>query len=106
MTLRAWNFTLGSIAEVIARCAEEEGFAVRHAADLASAREMLASGVDLLVVDQILTDGGGLDLLSERSAQMGPPALVISALAGNDHRIFGLDAGANDYITSLSSRRS
>jgi two-component system, OmpR family, response regulator len=54
---------------------------------------------DLLIVDLGLPDGDGISLIHKvRSAGNNVPVLVITARAGIDHRISGLDSGADDYL--------
>jgi two-component system OmpR family response regulator len=54
---------------------------------------------DLLIVDLGLPDGDGISLIHEsRKSGCGTPILVITARAGVDARIAGLDGGADDYL--------
>jgi DNA-binding response OmpR family regulator len=54
---------------------------------------------DLLIVDLGLPDGDGISLIHEsRAAGRSTPILVITARAGVDARIAGLDSGADDYL--------
>jgi DNA-binding response OmpR family regulator len=54
---------------------------------------------DLLIVDLGLPDGDGISLIHEsRAAGCSTPILVITARAGVDARIAGLDSGADDYL--------
>jgi DNA-binding response OmpR family regulator len=53
----------------------------------------------LLIIDLGLPDGDGMSLIHEaRSAGCKTPMLVITARAGIDDRIAGLDSGADDYL--------
>jgi len=72
------------------------------AADLASAREALSGRTfSLVVLDLLLPDGDGLDLLAEikRSPRHAEtPVVLLSTEAEVRHRILGLTTGADDYV--------
>jgi two-component system response regulator QseB len=58
-----------------------------------------SSEFDALVLDVMLPDGSGLDLLAElRAAGDRTPVLLLTALDEVPDRIKGLDAGADDYL--------
>lgn len=84
----------------LCRGLEAEGYAVRAAADLATARRLFAAeDVSAIVLDRMLPDGDGLDLLRElRRVRPDLPALVVSARDAVPDRVAGLDAGADDYL--------
>jgi two-component system, OmpR family, response regulator QseB len=53
----------------------------------------------LIVLDLSLPDGSGLDLLREiRSARLALPVIILTARDGAQHRIEGLQLGADDYV--------
>jgi two-component system response regulator QseB len=66
----------------------------------ADGREALANNeFDALVLDIMLPDGSGLDLLSDmRAGGDRTPVLLLTALDEIADRIKGLDAGADDYL--------
>jgi len=66
----------------------------------AEARAAMAEiGYALLIIDLGLPDGDGISLIHEaRTAGCNTPVLVITARAGIDDRITGLDSGADDYL--------
>ncbi len=79
-----------------------EGFEVRHAANLAKAREELARTLpDVVVLDRRLPDGDGLQLLGEeRSAgRDGPLFVVVTAYGDIQNAVDAVQAGAVDYLT-------
>jgi two-component system, OmpR family, alkaline phosphatase synthesis response regulator PhoP len=80
---------------------ELEGHAVERAATLAAARASLVERPPALVVlDLMLPDGDGLDLLQEiKRRDPRQPVLVLTARASDDERIGGLSLGADDYVT-------
>jgi len=56
-------------------------------------------GYSLVIIDLGLPDGDGIALIHEqRAAGQNTPILVITARAGVDDRIAGLDSGADDYL--------
>ncbi|POR52440.1 response regulator [Bosea psychrotolerans] len=66
----------------------------------ADGRAALAtSAFDAVVLDLMLTDGSGLDLLREmRGAGDRTPVLLLTAMDETSDRIRGLDTGADDYL--------
>lgn len=73
---------------------------VDHAPTLEIAEEASRSGVhDAVLLDRKLPDGDGLSLIPLlRREQAGLPVIVLSALGSPDHRVAGLDHGADDYL--------
>lgn len=58
-----------------------------------------ASRYDLLILDLMLPDGSGLDLLARLRARANPlPVLVLSARDAVADRLAGLNLGADDYL--------
>jgi len=72
-----------------------EGFGVRLARSLAEARAQLAPAPALVVLDWMLPDGQGLDLLRELR---GVPVIFLTARGELVDRVVGLEAGACDYV--------
>jgi len=59
----------------------------------------LGQKVDAVVLDLMLPDLAGLDLLTQvRGAGIQTPVLVLTALGSIDDRVHGLQAGADDYL--------
>lgn len=55
---------------------------------------------DVLVVDRMLPDSDGLTIIKTlRQEGTNTPALVLSALSEVSHRVEGLTAGGDDYLT-------
>lgn len=57
------------------------------------------TGVDLYLVDIMLGDGSGLDLVRKIRAEGETPVIILTALDGEDTVIEGLSCGADDYVT-------
>lgn len=76
------------------------GATVDRVGDCADARAALAAGrFDAVVLDVMLPDGSGLDLLAElRAAKNRTPVLLLTALDETLDKVRGLDAGADDYL--------
>jgi DNA-binding response OmpR family regulator len=71
------------------------------AEDLRAGRQRWeAGGFDVVLLDVMLPDGNGIDLLSERRAAGDPtPAIVLTARDEADLRDRATDAGASDFLT-------
>ena len=76
-----------------------EGHVVDWCRRLGEARALQAEPFDVLLVDWQLPDGSGIDWLRAlRARGQRTPALVLTARDRLQHRIEGLDAGADDYL--------
>jgi DNA-binding response OmpR family regulator len=73
---------------------------VDHAPSLEIAEEACRSDVhDAVLLDRKLPDGDGLSLIPFlRRERAGLPVIVLSALGSPEHRVAGLDYGADDYL--------
>ncbi|MCL2857350.1 MAG: response regulator transcription factor, partial [Oscillospiraceae bacterium] len=80
---------------------EDAGYTVLTAANLKQAREHLARQTPgAIILDIILPDGNGLDLLKElRGAGSKIPVLMLTAWGKPSDIARGLKLGANDYIS-------
>lgn len=76
-------------------------YVVDLAPNLAQSKEALRSyDYPLVIVDRRLPDGDGIALIEfARVHRISTRFLVLSALADLNHRVEGLDIGADDYIT-------
>ncbi len=91
---------------------QKEGFQVSCAFDFFTASDKIASfEYDLVIIDLMLPDGYGMDLLyTLRANQKNVGTLILSAKNSLDDKVRGLDAGADDYLAKpfhlieLSSR--
>lgn len=90
-----------SLARHLQRGLREEGYAVDVAETLAEASELsFATEYDLAVLDLMLPDGSGLDLLKLwRDQEKHLPVLVLTARDTIEDKVVGLDTGADDYLT-------
>src|SRR5215475_2208524 len=87
------------IADFLCRGLEGAGYAVDAAGTGSSAIECLyATDYDLIVLDRMLPDMDGLQVLEKlRDKKLGPPVLILSARGTLDDRVKGLETGADDY---------
>lgn len=89
------------LATSLKRGLEEEGYTVDVAYDGEEGSTLgLMHAYDLMIVDWRLPRKDGQTVIRQlRSAGRTFPILMLTALGGVDHRIAGLDAGADDYLT-------
>ncbi len=77
-----------------------EGFEITEADCCSSAKRNLNSDVDLIILDWMLGDGQGIELLRQwRSENIKIPMLFLTARVEIIDRVIGLELGADDYIT-------
>lgn len=90
----------GDVAETLTAYLERQGFVVDRADTLAMAQDaLLDNAFDLVLLDRMLPDGDGVSLIGFAEAQRRPQRfLLLSALAGIDDKVTGLELGARDYI--------
>ncbi len=88
------------LAASLRRGLEEEGYTVDHAPDAVEGEEAaLANAYDAFIVDWRLPRGDGMTLVRRlRAAGRSEPVLMLTALGDVEHRVAGLDAGADDYL--------
>ena len=88
------------LCELLVSWLSQEGFQVRACHDGSSARKALnKSSPDAVVLDVMLPDGSGLELLKQlRSDHSDLPVLMLSARGEPLDRILGLELGADDYL--------
>ena len=97
---------LESLAYVLGR----DGFSVVAAKSAAEAKA-LSDGIDLVVLDLMLPDGSGFDLIRAWRAADGPrrsppmPIIVLSSRDAEADRVAALESGADDYVTKPFSPR-
>ena len=60
---------------------------------------------DLLLLDLMLPDGNGLDLLKQYRQRSRRPVIMFTAHGGETDRVLGLEFGADDYLTKPFSPR-
>ena len=95
------------LAASLHRGLEELGMAVDTACDEAETLAAVkAAGYDVLVLDVMLPGGDGLAIAGRlRREGVQVPILMLTALAGVEDRVRGLDAGADDYLVKPFASR-
>jgi two-component system OmpR family response regulator len=88
------------MAVLLKRALEEDGYAVDVTGDGAEALWMgQENDYDAVVLDGMLPGMDGFEVVRRlRESRRWAPVLMLTARAGVDQRIFGLDAGADDYL--------
>ncbi len=84
-----------TLAELIAR----DGFTTAVASNLAEARSRFEPVPDLVLVDLVLPDGSGIDLLTEPELPRTSDVVVITGHASVETCVKGMRLGAVDYLT-------
>jgi DNA-binding response OmpR family regulator len=94
-----------AIAESISYGLRRDGYTVAIAPTLADAEREL-EGVDLVVLDLMLPDGSGFDLLGKvRQKDTSIAIIVLSSRDAEADRVAALETGADDYVTKPFSPR-
>ncbi len=86
--------------EYLSKGLTEAGFVVDRADNgLTGYHLAMTADYDLLILDIMLPDVNGWDIIRMlRSAGKGMPVLLLSALGTIEHRVKGLELGADDYL--------
>jgi len=91
------------ILELVSLNLKKAGFATRLFENAAPMLDAIrAQAPDLLVLDLMLPDIDGIEvcrILRANPRLIGLPIIMLTARAETDDRIFGLETGADDYLT-------
>lgn len=84
---------------------EPFGFSLDIAENAATGLAKVAEGYDTVLLDMMLPDGNGLDVLQEIRRNTTTPVVILSAQNEEANRIVGLEMGADDYVPKTFSPR-
>lgn len=86
--------------ELIKQFLEDENYVVEEACNFSSGMDKIVSyDYDCILLDIMLPDGNGLELLQElKNLDKADSVIIISAKDSLDDKIKGLNLGADDYI--------
>ena len=89
-----------SLREIMIRALKQEGYVAEYASTFSEADIKLAGyNYDCILLDIMLPDGSGLDLLEHlRKLGKRENVIIISARNSLEDKIYGLENGADDYL--------
>jgi DNA-binding response OmpR family regulator len=94
------------VREVVTAYLERDGFVVAAVPDGRAALDALAtSAPDLVVLDVMLPEVDGFDVLSRLRRQSEVPVILLTARTEEPDRVLGLELGADDYVVKPFSPR-
>ena len=86
------------IRDALERALKAENYQVVTASDGLQALE-IAHAVDVMILDLTMPHLGGIDVCQRlRSEGSELPILLLTARQETEHRVMGLDSGADDYL--------
>lgn len=94
------------IIQIIEAYLNKEGYQVFTATDgIHGLKQAKSLNPDLIILDLMLPGLSGEQLLTEVRQTSDVPIIVLSAKSSEDERVFGLNIGADDYLTKPFSPR-
>jgi two-component system phosphate regulon response regulator PhoB len=98
-----------AIQELVSFTCATNGYQVVRADSVAAAQACIRSELpDLVILDWMLPDRSGIDLMRELRAEertRALPVIMLTARSAEIDRVSGLDAGADDYVVKPFSPR-
>lgn len=98
-----------AIREMIIFGLKRAAYDVTGAADVSQARRQMADHLpDLIILDWMLPDTSGVEFarqLKRNDSTRDIPIIMLTARAGEDDKVHGLDSGVDDYMTKPFSAR-
>ncbi|WP_326981274.1 response regulator transcription factor [Chryseobacterium sp. MYb264] len=88
------------LKNIVQNFLEAEQFIIEYAEDYSSGLEKIISyEYDCILLDIMLPDGNGIDLLKEiKAMHKKDPVIILSAKDSVDDKVAGLEIGADDYL--------
>jgi DNA-binding response OmpR family regulator len=94
------------LCDLVSQYLEREGFTVSIAGNgETGSREGLREIYDLIILDVMLPDIRGFDVLRELRLHVRTPVLMLTARGDEFDRVLGLELGADDYLPKPFSSR-
>ena len=94
------------LADVLVRELRSAGYQVMHAADGLAALDLQTHHQpDLVILDWMLPEVDGLEVLRQIRQRSSVPVLMLTARSEEVDRVIGLEVGADDYLTKPFSTR-
>ena len=89
-----------ALQESLSECLRAENFEILKASTIKEAQAALRDSPILIVLDWMLPDGQGIELLRElRASSNQIPVILLTARTDLVDKVLGLELGANDYMT-------
>ena len=89
-----------SIADIVGFNLKNEGYEVITAYDGQEAvNKALTDNPDLIILDVMLPEKDGFQVLKEVRQQIAIPVIMLTAKEAEEDKVCGLDLGADDYMT-------
>lgn len=94
------------LSRVVSNYLERDGYLSHIAGDCALATQYIHSlQPDLIILDIMLPDGSGLDILKKLRTSSDVPVILLTAKSEEVDKIMGLEFGADDYVSKPFSVR-
>jgi two-component system phosphate regulon response regulator PhoB len=97
------------IREMISFTLNNAGYEVQEAADVREAQNVIVEGLpDMIVLDWMLPGMRGIDYarrLKKEELTREVPIIMLTARAEEEDKVYGLESGADDYVTKPFSPR-
>ncbi len=88
------------LRELLRKYLSDQKFRVTTASDASDARAKLSAfAFDIIVLDIMMPGESGLELTTWLRSSNKVPILLLSAMGDSGDRIFGLESGADDYLS-------
>ena len=94
------------LADAVADMLRAEGYEVAVAYDGKTAMDLYHQDPpDLVILDLMLPEAHGFDLLREMRSQTNVPVIMVTAKGEEIDRVLGIELGADDYVVKPFSMR-
>ena len=88
------------LRELLEDYLKEKKYKVYLCDDFSSANEILQYFLfDLAIIDRMMPSGDGIDLIKTIKEKNNTPVIMLTAMSESEHRIQGLQYGADDYLS-------